>query len=52
MSGRSSTVLAIDTATELCSVAILHGDYISELVESVGNSHSERVLPMIDAALS
>lgn len=52
MSGRSSTVLAIDTATELCSVAILHGDDISELVESVGNSHSERVLPMIDAALS
>jgi tRNA threonylcarbamoyladenosine biosynthesis protein TsaB len=52
MSGRSSSVLAIDTATELCSVAVLHGDDITELVESVGNRHSERVLPMVDAALS
>ena len=52
MSGRSPTTLAIDTATELCSVAVLHGDEITELVEAVGNKHSERVLPMIDAALS
>lgn len=52
MSGKFPTTLAIDTATELCSVAVLHGDEITELVESVGNKHSERVLPMIDAALS
>lgn len=52
MSGRSHTTLALDTATELCSVAVLHGDEITELVEPVGNKHSERVLPMIDAALS
>ncbi|HZA95393.1 MAG TPA: tRNA (adenosine(37)-N6)-threonylcarbamoyltransferase complex dimerization subunit type 1 TsaB, partial [Burkholderiaceae bacterium] len=52
MSARSSTVLAIDTATEVCSVAVLHGDDMTEFVESVGNRHSERVLPMVHAALS
>jgi tRNA threonylcarbamoyladenosine biosynthesis protein TsaB len=51
MPGRASTVLAIDTATEVCSVAALHGDQLTELVETVGYKHSERALPMIDAAL-
>ena len=51
MPGRSSTVLAIDTATDVCSVAVLHGDQMTELVETVGHKHSERALPMIDAAL-
>ncbi len=51
MPGRASTVLAIDTATEACSVAVLHGDQLTELVETVGHKHSERALPMIDAAL-
>ncbi len=46
------TVLAIDTATEVCSVAVLHAERLSELVETVGQRHSERVLPMIDAILS
>ena len=47
----SSTVLAIDTATDVCSVAVLHGDQLIEFVEVVGHRHSERALPMIDAAL-
>jgi tRNA threonylcarbamoyladenosine biosynthesis protein TsaB len=47
----SPTVLAIDTATDVCSVAVLHGDELAELVEVVGHRHSERALPMIDAAL-
>jgi tRNA threonylcarbamoyladenosine biosynthesis protein TsaB len=47
----SPTVLAIDTATEVCSVAVLHSDRLTALVERVGQRHSERVLPMIDAAL-
>jgi tRNA threonylcarbamoyladenosine biosynthesis protein TsaB len=51
MLGRAFTVLAIDTATEVCSVAVLHGDQLTELVETVGHKHSERALPMIDAAL-
>ncbi|MGZ9075023.1 MAG: tRNA (adenosine(37)-N6)-threonylcarbamoyltransferase complex dimerization subunit type 1 TsaB [Burkholderiaceae bacterium] len=46
-----STVLAIDTATEVCSVAVLNDDRLTELIEAVGHRHSERVLPMIDAAL-
>ncbi len=50
--GPASTVLAIDTATDVCSVAVLHGDQVTELVETVGHRHSERVLPMIDAALA
>ena len=52
MPGRASTVLAIDTATDVCSVAVLRGDQVIELVETVGHKHSERALPMIDAALS
>ena len=46
-----SAVLAIDTATEVCSVAVLSGDRLTELIEVVGQRHSERVLPMVDAAL-
>lgn len=52
MPDRAPTVLAIDTATEVCSVAVLHGDRATELIETVGHKHSERVLPMIDAALA
>jgi tRNA threonylcarbamoyladenosine biosynthesis protein TsaB len=47
----SPTVLAIDTATDVCSVAVLHGDELTEFVEVVGHRHSERALPMIDATL-
>jgi len=51
MPSATPTVLAIDTATDVCSVAVLHGDQLTELVEVVGHGHSERALPMIDAAL-
>ncbi len=47
----SPTVLAIDTATDVCSVAVLRGDLLNELVEKVGHRHSERALSMVDAAL-
>jgi tRNA threonylcarbamoyladenosine biosynthesis protein TsaB len=47
-----STVLAIDTATEVCSVALLHGDRLIERCEVVGQKHSERVLPMVDTVLA
>ncbi|MEO8186796.1 MAG: tRNA (adenosine(37)-N6)-threonylcarbamoyltransferase complex dimerization subunit type 1 TsaB [Burkholderiaceae bacterium] len=52
MPARASTVLAIDSATDVCSVAVLHGRQVIELVETVGHKHSERALPMIDAAIS
>ncbi|MDQ3215619.1 MAG: tRNA (adenosine(37)-N6)-threonylcarbamoyltransferase complex dimerization subunit type 1 TsaB, partial [Pseudomonadota bacterium] len=52
MHAHPPSVLAIDTATEVCSVALLHGDTLTELIEQVGSRHSERVLPMIDTLLS
>ncbi len=44
-------LLAIDTATEVCSVALARGDRIFERAENVGQQHSERILPMVDALL-
>lgn len=48
----SVTVLAIDTATEVCSVAVLAGERLFERVEVVGQKHSERALPMVEAVLA
>ncbi len=42
------TILAIDTATELCSVALLIGERLLERSEAVGQKHSERLLPLVD----
>jgi tRNA threonylcarbamoyladenosine biosynthesis protein TsaB len=39
-------LLAFDTATEVCSVAVARGARIVERMETVGQRHSERVLPM------
>ncbi|MEP6607881.1 MAG: tRNA (adenosine(37)-N6)-threonylcarbamoyltransferase complex dimerization subunit type 1 TsaB [Burkholderiaceae bacterium] len=52
MPGSPTYVLAIDTATDICSVAVLHGDRLIELAERVGSRHSECVLPMVEAALA
>lgn len=46
-----TTVLAVDTATESCSVALAVGERVVERVETVGQKHSERVLPMVEALL-
>jgi tRNA threonylcarbamoyladenosine biosynthesis protein TsaB len=45
-------ILAIDTATELCSAALLHGDRLIERTEDVGQKHSDRLLPLVDAVLA
>jgi len=45
------TVLALDTATEVCAVALGCGERVVELAETVGQRHSERLLPMVDALL-
>lgn len=45
------TLLAIDTATDVCSVALARADRIIERAEAVGQKHSERILPMVDALL-
>jgi tRNA threonylcarbamoyladenosine biosynthesis protein TsaB len=46
-----ATLLAIDTATEVCSVAIARGARVAERTEAVGQNHSERILPMVQAML-
>jgi len=46
------TLLAIDTATDICSVALARGEHLDERVEAVGQKHSERILPMVQALLS
>jgi len=46
------TILALDTATEVCSVALLAGARCVERIEAVGNGHSERILPMVDEVMN
>lgn len=46
-----ATILAIDTATEICSVALAIDGQLLESSERVDQRHSERVLPMIEALL-
>ena len=45
-------LLAIDTATAACSVALFDGNQlIAERYELVGRGHAEKLLPMIEALL-
>jgi tRNA threonylcarbamoyladenosine biosynthesis protein TsaB len=45
-------LLAIDTATAACSIALIDGDrLIEERHEIVGRGHAERLLPMIEELL-
>lgn len=44
-------LLAIDTSTEACSVAILIDGVVHERFEIVSQRHSERVLPLVDSVL-
>lgn len=45
-------VLALDTATEACSVALWDRGELSVEAHEVGRGHAERILPMIDARLA
>jgi tRNA threonylcarbamoyladenosine biosynthesis protein TsaB len=47
----SPRILAIDTATDTCSIALLDGDAIEVRSEVVGQSHSARALPLVDEVL-
>lgn len=47
-----ATLLAFDTATDVCAVALIHGDALIERSEPVGQTHSERVLPMAQQLLA
>ena len=45
-------ILALDTATEACSAALLHGDSIYERHEIAPRRHAELILPMVDGVLA
>jgi tRNA threonylcarbamoyladenosine biosynthesis protein TsaB len=45
-------VLALDTATEACSVALLVGDEVTERFAELGRGHAELVLAMVEAVLA
>lgn len=47
-----TTLLALDTATEACSVALLHKGEKTFLNEIASRSHTQRILPMVDQILS
>jgi tRNA threonylcarbamoyladenosine biosynthesis protein TsaB len=45
-------VLALDTATEACSVALLDGSGLIGRYEEPGRGHAEQILGMVDAVLA
>lgn len=47
-----STLLAIDTATEACSVALLHNGEVTSDYAVIPRLHAQRVLPMVQELLS
>ena len=46
-----TTLLALDTATEACSVALLHDGRITSHYEVIPRLHAQRLLPMIKTLL-
>ncbi len=47
-----TTLLALDTSTEACSVALLHNGEKIALDEVASRTHTQRILPMIDDVLA
>jgi tRNA threonylcarbamoyladenosine biosynthesis protein TsaB len=45
------TILAIDTAADVCSVALAFAGNLIETRETVGHRHSERLLPIVEELL-
>ncbi len=48
----NKTVLALDTATEACSVALFHQGKTTFLDELSPRTHTQRILPMVDELLA
>lgn len=48
----NKTILALDTATEACSVALFHQGKTTGLNELSPRTHTQRILPMVDELLS
>ncbi len=49
---KDPVILAIDTATEGCSAALLQGDSVVEQFEVTPRGHTQRILPMVDTLLN
>ena len=47
-----TTLVAIETSTDLASVALLHDDALSVLTATGAATHSQSILPMIQQLLS
>lgn len=47
----SARILAVDTATEACSVALSNGDNVNALFEICPREHTQRILPMVQTLL-
>lgn len=47
-----TTLLALDTATEACSVALLHDGVVRSHYEVIPRMHAQRLLPMIQQILA
>ena len=48
----TQTILALDTETEACSVALTHLGKVTHLDELSPRTHTQRILPMIDELLA
>src|SRR6201995_911287 len=47
-----TTLIAIETSTEKCSAALLHGGALIERSELAPRRHAELILPMIESLLN
>lgn len=47
-----TTLLALDTATEACSVALLHDGHVFSRYEVIPRLHAQRLLPMVQDLLA
>ncbi len=47
----SAKILALDTATEVCSVALMVGDKVYSRSEFAPRDHTKKILPMVDEVL-
>ncbi len=47
----SAKILALDTATETCSVALMVGDKVYSRSEFAPRDHTKKILPMVDEVL-
>lgn len=52
MSSQPLHVLALDTSTEACTVALQHGSDIEEIFRIIPRAHNQQILPMLQNVLA